>query len=143
MRVQEVLEVVSKFDPVVVGDKTFEPQTTNRVILESGETVFWVHGVDGSWLSLDQESEEIIYFTDIEEEVGAAKEVVLYAGDEFEFSYESSAKVCNDDGEEELVSFREYETSSGSILRMINYEVIGERVVSLGIKVTEDMIQEL
>lgn len=141
MRVQEVLETINKFDPVVVAGKTFEPQTIDQVILESGETVFWVHGDDGSWLSLDQESEEVIRFTDVEEEVGAAKDVVLYAGDEYEFSYESSAKVRDEDGEEELISFREYEAPSGMVLRVINYEVIGERVVSIGEKITEDMLQ--
>lgn len=141
MRVQEILEVINKFDPVVVAGKTFEPVTIDQVILESGEIVFWAHDSDGRWLSIDPESEEVIAFTDVEEEVGNSKDVVLYAGDEYEFSYESSARIRDEDGEEELVSWREFEAMNGSILRVMSFEVTGDKVVSMGEKVAEEFLQ--
>jgi hypothetical protein len=141
MRVQEILEVINQFDPVVIAGKTFEPVTIDQVILESGESVYWAHGNDGPWISIDPESEELIVWSDVEEEVGNSKDTVLYAGDEYEFSYESSARVRDEDGEEELVSWREYEAPSGTLLRVMSFEVTGDHVVSIGEKIAEEFLQ--
>ncbi len=141
MRVQEILEVINKFDPVVIGGKTFEPVTIDQVILETGESVYWAHASDGRWVSIDPESEEVIAFSDIEEDIANSKDVVLYAGDEYEFSYDSSARVRDEDGEEELVSWREYEAANGSLLRVMASEVTGDDVVSIGEKIPEDLLQ--
>ena len=141
MHVEEALAQLKKFDPIVILGKTFEPQTIDQVRLESGENVFWIHASEGSWISVDPESEEVISFFNIDEELSGGKEVKLYAGEEYEFSYESSAKVVDEEGDQETVSFRDYESSEGAILRIMQFEVSGDRVVAVGQMISEEMLQ--
>lgn len=143
MHVEEALIQLKNFDPVIVLGKTFEPETIDTVRLESGENIFWFHAGENTWLSVDPDSEEVISFSNIEEELSGGKEVKLYAGEEYEFSYESSAKVMDEEGEQETVSFRDYESSEGNILRIMQYEISGDRVVAVGQIISEEMLQQV
>ena len=141
MHVEQALAHLKNFEPIVIMGKTFEPQTIDEVKLESGERVFWVHGSDGAWLSIDPDSEEILNFMTIEEELSGGRDLKLYAGEEYEFSYEGSAKVVDEEGEQETVSFRDYESSGNAILRIIQHEISGEKTVSVGQILTEEVLQ--
>ena len=140
MRVSDALAVIQQFDALVLGDKTFEPLTIDQVVIDSGEIIWWAHGSDNTWISIDVDSDELIHFNDVDEEMTIGKEIVSFAGDEYEFSYESAAKIMSEDGEEERVSFREYELPSGEVIRLLQYEVSGEEVAAYGLKIAEDAV---
>lgn len=141
MTIKEVLSALKRDQAVVVGDTTFEPRGVDDVTLETGETVYWAKKGDGSWLSIDPESEEIILFENIDEELEPEDDTVVYGGEDYEFSYEGTATVVGEEGDETVYNFREFESPSGEIIRLMENESTGDIVASIGAKLTEDELQ--
>ena len=142
MNIEEALEKILNEEPIIVAGTTFETRQIDEVNLETGEKVFWIKDGGDMWLSLDQDAEEIILFTDIEEEIDGESDVAVYGGDDYEFSYETAGKI-KDDGEElDKISYREFENNEGTVLRVTEYIVGGEVVASVGHKISEDELQE-
>lgn len=141
MTIKEVLEALKNDCPVVVGDTTFEPRGLDELTLETGEPVYWASKADGMWLSIDPSSDEIVMFEDIEEELEPEDDTVVYGGEDYEFSYEDTATLKSDEGEETVLRFREFESADGDIIRMTENESTGDIRVSLGTKLTEDDLQ--
>ncbi len=140
MTIAEALKRVQQEQPIIVRDKTFEPTRADEIVLESGETVFWVRAKDGTWLSLDQEGEEVIQFEDIDEEMEPEDDIVVYGGQDYEFSYESKVTLLTDDGGT-IMMMREFEGPS-AIIRLIVDESTGDTTASYGRKVNEEELQE-
>lgn len=140
MTIPEVLEALQNDCPIVVGDTTFEPRGVDEVTLETGEAVYWARKED-TWLSIDPSSDEIILFEDIDEELEPEDDTVVYGGEDYEFSYEGSATMSGEDGEEQVMHFREYESPEGEIIRITENENTGDTRISLGSKLTEDELQ--
>lgn len=141
MTIDEVLNLLKNDSAIVVGDTTFEPREVDNVTLETGETVYWARESDGSWLSIDPSSDEIILFEDIDEELEPEDETIVYGGEDYEFSYEGTATIKNEDGEEVTMTFREFESPAGEIIRLTQSESTGDTKVSVGSKLTEDELQ--
>ncbi len=140
MKINEALEHLENDQSVVVRDKTFHPRGVEPILLETGETVYWVHSRDGLWLSLDPAGEEIILFEDVDEEIEPEDEIVVYGGQDYEFSYEGTATMSAEDGGK-VVSFKEYETGSGEIIRLMEEQSTGEMSAAYGKKLTEEDLQ--
>ncbi len=121
-------------------DKTFEPHQLDEIVLESGETVFWARSKDGTWLSLEQDGAEVIFFEDIDEEIEPEDDIVVYGGQDYEFSYESKITLLTDDGGT-IMMMREFEGPS-AIIRLIEDESTGDTTASYGRKVNEEELQE-
>lgn len=141
MTIPEVLDALQSDVPIVVGDKTFEPRGLDEVTLETGESVYWAHEKNGAWLSIDPASDEIILFEDLDEELEPEDDTVVYGGEDYEFSYEGTATIKSEDGEETTMIFREYESPDGDLLRITEEETTGDVRISLGTKLTEDELQ--
>ena len=141
MTIDEIIAEVREKHDVVVRDKTFHPRTCETAVLDTGEHVYWVYGQDGMWLSLDPGGEEILQFEEINEELEPEDDVVVYGGDDYEFSYEGSATIKDDDTAA-LFRFREFENTNGMRLRLTEDEASGDKTVSFGFVVTEEEIQE-
>jgi len=143
MNVQDALNILMNEEPIVVAGKTFTPESIDEVRLDTGDMVYLVRDGGDLWLSMDPESDEVILFSDVAEEVDASAEVASYAGEDYEFSYEANGKI-EDGGEEiETVTWREFEKDDGTILRVTELEVGGESYTSIGNKIPEDELQEL
>lgn len=140
MTILEALKKVQEEQAIVVRDKTFEPTRADEIVLESGETVFWVRAKDGTWLSLDPEGEEVIQFEDIDEELEPEDEIVVYGGQDYEFSYESKVTLLTDDGGT-IMMMREFE-GPAAIIRLIEDESTGDTTASYGRKINEEELQE-
>ncbi len=141
MTITEVVNALQNDQAIVVGDTTFQPRGFDAVTLETGETVYWAVAKSGNWLSIDPAADEIMLFEDIDEELEPEDDTVVYGGEDYEFSYEGSATVKNDDGEDVTMTFREFESSAGEIIRLTDNENAGEKKVSVGAKLTEDELQ--
>lgn len=140
MTIAEALRKVQQEQSIIVRDKTFEPTRADEIVLESGETVFWVRAKDGTWLSLDPEGEEVIQFEDIDEEMEPEDDILVYGGQDYEFSYESKVTLLTDDGGT-IMMMREFEGPS-AIIRLIVDESTGDTTASYGRKVNEEELQE-
>lgn len=141
MTIKEVLEALKNDSPVVVGDTTFEPRGLDELTLETGDFVYWASKQDGTWLSIDPVSDEIIMFEDIDEELEPEDDTVVYGGEDYEFSYEDTATLKSEDGEETVMRFREFESSGGDIIRITESESTGDIRISVGAKLTEEDLQ--
>ncbi len=141
MTIKEVLEALQRESPVVVGDTTFELRSLDKLALPAGEFVYWASKGDGTWLSVDPSSDEMIMFEDINEELEPEDDTVVYGGEDYEFSYEDSATMKNEEGEETVMHFREFESTSGDIIRITENESTGDIRISVGTKLTDDDLQ--
>lgn len=141
MTISEALSAFKENGAVVVGDKTFTPKHIDAIRLESGETVYWVFDGDGTWLSLDPHSEEAILFEDLNEELEPEDDTVVYGGEDYEFSYEDVAVGTTHDNDETRLTFREFESSGGDIIRLTENTETADVKVSQGSKLTEDDLQ--
>jgi hypothetical protein len=142
MKVRDVLEILQNGNAIVINDKTFEPTETSEVHLETGETLYWVRDGGDLWLSLDPESEEVILFNDVEDEMSTSSDVVLYGGEEYEFSYETEGHLVSEEGDREKVTIREFENVESHVVRSIEYGMTGEIVAAFGRKIHEDELHE-
>lgn len=141
MTISEVLSALQNDQAIVIRDKTFTPKTVDSLLLDTGETVYWAYGKDGLWLSIDPSSEEVMVFEDIDEELEPEDDTVVYQGDDYEFSYEGSATLKEDETGG-MMTFRDFENSSGDVIRMTEYEATGDVVISRGHVLTEEEMQE-
>lgn len=144
MTIKQAIDAVKNGNPIIVGDKTMAPDTVDEVKLKTNERVYWVRSDDAIWLSLDAPSEEILVFTDIEEEFDPAEDALFYANEDYELSFETEdAKLVDEDGEEEAVMWRDYESGTGRVVRITEYEVSGDIIVSTGTKAAEEELGEV
>ena len=143
MNVQKALDLLLGGSPVVVSGKTFTSAKLQKIHLTTAEMQYWFHGDDHIWLSIDAESEEVVMFEDIDEEVEAIDDVVPYGGEDHELSVEQSGKVLDEEDEQlDVVQFNDYESHRGQIVRLTEYEVSEDSVdVAIGRIMTEEEIQ--
>ena len=141
MTIAEVISALQNDATIVVRDKTFELRTLETAILDTGENVYWAYGSDGMWLSIDPGSEEIMQFEDLDEELEPEDDTVVYWGDDYEFTYEGSATL-KDDETAAMYTFREFENTEGRRIRLTADEGNSTTSVAFGSLVTEEEIQE-
>lgn len=141
MKLSAALDLVQNDLPIVVRDKTFSPRGVEEARLETGESVFWVYTKDGMWLSFDPDGEEILLFEDIDEELEPEDDTVVYGGEDYEFSYEGTAKVDDDDGGK-TTNFKEYQNADGDVIRIMEDGSSGDKTYAFGVKITEEDLQE-
>lgn len=143
MKVAKALAIFKEENPVIVNGRTFEVRNISHIILDSGDDVYWIRNGEGRLLSIDAQSEEVIIFEEIDEELEAYDETLEYRGTDYEFTYEESGKILDEDDEEiDNVDFKEYE-ADGEKMRIAEFEVSGEIITLRGILITEDELQEV
>ncbi len=142
MKVQKALKFLKDGVNVAINDKTFIPEEVQEVKMETGEMVYWILDGGDLWLSIDSESDEVIFFNKIDDEIDVSLDGILYAGEDYELSLEMKGAIVGEDGESEQVLVREFENESGEIFRAVEYSVTGEVRLSFGRIVTEDELQE-
>lgn len=140
MNIPEALELLKNDEPIVVRDMTFSPRGVDEVTLDTGESVFWVRGSEGMWLSIDPEGEEVWLFEDLEEEFEPEDDTVVYGGEDHEFSYEAKATILEEDGGT-ILSFKDYEGPTGKIVRIMEDESTGDLSFAYGMQITEEELQ--
>lgn len=143
MQIKKALERLQNDKAILVKNFTFEPDTIDHALLDTGESVYWVRNETGRWLSVDVASEEVFLFEEVEEEIDIEEEVVVFQNRDFEFTYEGIGTLVDDDGVElESVHFKDYE-GDGDVLRVVASEVTGDQMVSIGRVVAESEISEV
>ncbi len=142
MTIEDLLQKMKDGEGVVVRDKTFTPRTFDVLQLETGEKMYLMRDETHAWLSIDEESEEVMLFNEVEAEIDLMQESVFHAGDDYELTFEAVAKVIDEDGvEEDTVTFKDYARGDGQVLRALEYEVNSEIITLLGWTVSEEEIR--
>jgi hypothetical protein len=143
MQVKQVLDLLLDNESIAIQGKTFEPISMEEILWKTGERMYWMRNSEDLWISIDPESEEVIVFHDLDEEVDADADLAVYNGNDYECSYAGEGKVM--DGTEELdrVSVRDYLGTDGRTLRTIAYIGGGESVNALGYMVPEEELTSI
>lgn len=143
MKVAKALQTFLQEQSVIVDGRTIKAELIEHIHLDSGEDIYWLRCESGIWLSIDPQSEEVIIFQEIDEDLEAYDEILEFRGVDYEYTYEESGTVKDEDGEEiDHVDFKEYEAESEKI-RIAEFEVSGERITLFGHCITEDDLQEV
>lgn len=147
MTTHELLEDLSPGDLLTVKNEPFSYVGRARIVLEGGEETYWLYSSEGGFFSVNPQTEEVVLFTVIEEEVEADEESMAYRGEVYEFSYEDHGTVAIvvgrvpvEEGEE--LMFKEYETEGGEVMRVVVHEETGEQELVAGaVLVEEDILR--
>jgi hypothetical protein len=104
-----------------------------------------MHNADGGLLAISPDDEEVVSFDRVEEELEPQGEVILYRGKEYEYSYEDAGTVSEVDGDadatvEDRLTFSDYESEDGELIRAVTSENTGETQTYLGNLVVEEDI---
>lgn len=144
MIIQEAIEKFRNGDAITIGDKQFDPTSFDEIKLETGDMLFFAEDEEqGVLLTIDEESEEVVLFQRVEEEIEVEEEALVYAGEDYELSMEGSGQIMIDDQESEKISFRDFETGDGSKFKMVEYEVSGDIRNWVGEIVIEEDLKEI
>lgn len=143
MNVKKALKNFQEFEPVIVSGTTFTAEHLEEIKLETGEVVYWIRDGGDLWLLLDPQSEEIILFHDIEEEVDASSDTLTFGGEDYDLEYEAKVHILDDGEETDEVIIRDFSGPDGELLRVMENMVTNEVTTSQGRTVTEDELQEV
>lgn len=142
MTIQELLEAVQDDQSVVIDGKTFEPHSIDEIELETGEMIYWVREED-SWLSIDEGSEEVIIFQDVDEDAEIDEDTLIYRGDDYELSIEVSGSLVDSGQTLDSVTYRDFENNDGEVFRTIQMGMAADLSYASGRKLSDVQIQAL
>lgn len=145
MTIKDLLHAIQPGAEFTVFNEPFSFMGKAEIRLDGGETRFWLYERDGGLLAVSADEEEVICFTHVEEELEPQGDTILYGGKEYEFSYEDAGTVGEDAGDvplnaDDRLTFSDYESDDGEVLRMVSSENTGETLAYLGNIVVEDDI---
>lgn len=144
MKISEALKALKNDKPILVRDKTVEPHNIDELKLETGEMIYWIKDGEDMWLAIDEVSEEVVLFNEVEADIDPAAESVFYAGDDYEFTFEATAQILDEDGEQQdKVDFKDFERTDGQMLRVMEFEVNGDVQTFVGWKIPEEELQKI
>ncbi|MFC1787807.1 hypothetical protein ACFLZY_01150 [Patescibacteria group bacterium] len=145
MKIEELLNQIEPDSEMAIANEPFTYTGKAVITLDGGDKRYWIFNSDHSMLTVAPSGEELFHFLFSDEEIEPQSGVVLYQGDEFEFSYEDSGVISeiigeSDFEEEDQFSFADYESAEGALVRIVTNENTGERQVFTGTMVVEEDI---
>ncbi len=142
MTLQQALDTLREGEAVIVDGRTFSPELIEEIQMPSGEMMYWIHDDGDLWLSIDPSSEEIIRFMQLEEGLEVDGDIVVYNGSDYELTLEGEGKMMEEGDEVEQIVYRDFERDNGDVVRIVEYAMSNEETTSVGVKLSEDYLQE-
>lgn len=153
MTTEELLSDLEPGTKLSIQNEPFSYIGKANVRLKGADRLTWLYDKNGSMLSIDPETDEMMLFQVVEEEIDRAEEddeeekreeTVFYRNQEFTSAYVDEGSVMAvhdgapfDDGE--TFELHDYENDDkGLLLRVIHVEATGEDQVYLGTVVVEE-----
>ncbi len=143
MQVEKAIEKFFEGEAIIVAGKTFEADSVEEIRLETGDEIYWIRDGGDLWLSVDPESDEIILFHTVEEELDSSGDTVYFKGEDYEFEFEGVARILDDGEETDEVIFRDFTGPDGEILRVAENTTSNEIETSVGSKISDEDLQEM
>jgi len=146
MTIEELLHHLEPDTSLTVLNSPFFFTGKARIVLDGGDTRVWLYGEDGDVLAVSPDAEEIVMFEAIDTDIEPQGGMVLYQGNEFEFSYEDNGAVTETEGavgieEGDSYGINDYESDAGEIVRLITNHNTGDQQALFGkIVVEEDIL---
>lgn len=148
MTTEKLLHELQPGTTLLVRNDPFEYQGRAEITLHGGDVVYWLFSDDGSFVSVNPETDEMVDFWVAEEEVESDEEepdAVGYQGDSYELSYEDKGTVTAIVGEapveeNETYLFKDFENDDGELVRILKNEASGdEQAYNGGVLVEESV----
>ncbi|MFH1252831.1 MAG: hypothetical protein V1664_00660 [Candidatus Uhrbacteria bacterium] len=145
MTTQELL-LLKPNTTMLVKNDPFDYRGRSDITLVGGVIVYWFFSDEGSFISVNPDSDEMILFRVADSELEVDEEGAIYEGESLEVSYEDHGTitaVTNEAAVEEndAFNFSDYENDDGSVLiRSLENESTGESQVYTGQVLAEEEI---
>lgn len=145
MHIDELLSSLELGAHVTVVNEPFTFAGKLTLTLDGGDIRYWMYSSDDGVLSIAPAENEIIHFRYLDEELEPQGGTILFQGREYELSYEDAGSVTETDGEvdgteDDRYEIADYESDSGSLVRLVTNENTGEVQVFTGEVVVDDEI---
>lgn len=142
MTTDQLLSLKSKTTLLVKNDP-FEYRGRAEITLKSGDIIFWLFSDEGTFLSVNLDTDEVIYFRPTESELESDEEGAVFGGQPYELSYEDKGTVTAifDEAaveENDILNFTDYENDEGGMVRASENESTGESAVLTGTVLVEE-----
>lgn len=136
MTTEQLLSLKSNTILLVKNDP-FEYRGKAEITLEGGDIIFWLFSDEGTFLCVNPDTDEVIYFRPTESELEGDEEGVAFGGEPYELSYEDKGtvtKIFDETAVEEndILNFSDYENDEGDLVRASENESTGESTVFTG-----------
>lgn len=142
MTMPEIISAIMEGKELSVEGVPFSVGNIEEIKLSTGELMYFAYAESGALLSIDPTNEECHLLESCDEEVDFEEDLQVYNGHDYEFSTESEGRIVVEDELTDGVMMRDYEASSGRILRAIEYQATGDMYVFEGKTVSEEEIVE-
>ncbi|MBU0530901.1 MAG: hypothetical protein ABIG32_03330 [Candidatus Uhrbacteria bacterium] len=115
------------------------------ITLEGGVDIVWIFSDDEKLLAVNATTDEMILLSPVEDEIDGDDEDVAYHGKQYEFSYEDNGMISEgEDGANfdvgEKVSFKDFESEDGQVVRLINTSGVEDQLNYAGQALLDDDI---
>lgn len=144
MTIQQLLSLASNTTLLVKNDP-FEYRGRSEITLEGGVVVHWLFSDEGAFVSINPETEEMIFFQIAENELETDEEGAAYGGEPLELSYEDHGTITAtiDEAaveENDVFNFTDYENDDGLMVRTLENESTGESQIYTGQVLVEEEV---
>jgi len=125
MTIDDILELAQIGQELSVLNSPFKIHGRITITLAGGDDVVWIFSDEEKLLTVNPVTDEILVLTRMEDDLNGDEEAVAFQGKEYEFSYEDNGEISGgEDGDDydvgEKVSFKDFESEDGQIVRMVN-----------------------
>jgi len=130
---------------LLVKNDPFEYKGRADVTLDGGVIIHWFFSDEGAFISLNPDTEEMIYFRLADSELECDEEGAVYEGEAYEVSYEDKGtitKISDETTVEESdsLNFTDYENDDGDLVRAQENESTGESQIFTGAVLVEEEV---
>lgn len=142
MTITEIIQSIMDGKELSVEGVPFSVASIEEIKLSTGELMYCAYAESGALLSIDPSNEECYLLESCDEEIDAEEDLQVYNGHDYEFSTECEGRIVVEEELTDGILVRDYEASSGRVLRTIEYQATGDVYVFEGKTVSEDEIVE-
>lgn len=142
MTMQEIISAILEGKELSVEGVPFSVGNIEEIKLSTGELMYFAYAESGALLSVDPTNEECYLLESCDEEIDLEEDLQVYNGHDYEFSTESEGRLVVEEELTDGVMMRDYEASSGRVLRAIEYQATGDMYAFEGKTVSEEEIVE-
>jgi len=130
---------------LLVKNDPFEYKGRADVTLAGGDVIHWLFSDEGAFVSLNPDTDEMVYFRQADSELECDEEGAVYEGEAYETSYEDKGtvtKIIDETTVEEsdALNFTDYENDDGDLVRAQENDSTGESQVFTGAVLVEEEV---
>jgi len=129
---------------LLVKNDPFEYKGRADITLDGGDVIHWLFSDEGTFLCVNPDTDEVIYFRPTESELESGdEEGMAFEGKPYEISYEDKGTVTAIFDETAIeegdnLNFTDYENTEGDLVRASENVSTGESTIFTGVVLVEE-----